>query len=89
MGAKENLVIVESPAKARTIEKILGKEFLVTSSMGHIRDPESKEFSIDVKNQYKPRSPGNRHMLVSHAEPTPRTSTPMLTPSISSREFKT
>ena len=40
----ENLVIVESPAKAKTIEKFLGKEFTVTSSMGHIRDLEKKDF---------------------------------------------
>ncbi|MCK5729735.1 MAG: hypothetical protein KAH68_01590, partial [Draconibacterium sp.] len=43
----ENLVIVESPAKAKTIEKFLGKGFVVTSSMGHIRDLEKKDFGID------------------------------------------
>ncbi len=52
---QENLVIVESPAKAKTIGKFLGKEFFVASSMGHIRDLEKKEFGIDVKNQYQPR----------------------------------
>ena len=52
---QENLVIVESPAKAKTIEKFLGKDFLVTSSMGHIRDLEKKDFGIDLKNNYQPK----------------------------------
>lgn len=51
----ENLVIVESPAKAKTIEKFLGKGFIVTSSMGHIRDLEKKDFGIDIGNKFKPR----------------------------------
>ena len=44
----KNLVIVESPAKAKTIEKFLGKDYKVMSSYGHIRDLKKKEFSIDV-----------------------------------------
>ena len=51
----ENLVIVESPAKAKTIEKFLGKNYFVTSSMGHIRDLEKKDFGIDMENNYKPK----------------------------------
>ncbi len=51
----ENLVIVESPAKAKTIEKFLGKDYLVTSSMGHIRDLEKKDFGIDMENNYTPK----------------------------------
>lgn len=51
----ENLVIVESPAKAKTIEKFLGKGFVVTSSMGHIRDLEKKDFGIDIANKFKPK----------------------------------
>jgi DNA topoisomerase-1 len=51
----DNLVIVESPAKARTIEKFLGKDFHVTSSMGHIRDLSKKDFGIDIKNNYNPK----------------------------------
>ena len=43
----ENLVIVESPAKAKTIEKFLGKDYKVMSSYGHIRDLKKKEISID------------------------------------------
>ncbi|MBN2275627.1 MAG: type I DNA topoisomerase [Bacteroidales bacterium] len=50
-----NLVIVESPAKAKTIEKILGKDFQVRSSMGHIRDLLKNEISIDIKNRFKPQ----------------------------------
>lgn len=50
----KNLVIVESPAKAKTIEKFLGKDFTVKSSMGHIRSLPSKNGSVDVKNKYAP-----------------------------------
>jgi DNA topoisomerase I len=52
---QENLVIVESPAKAKTIGKFLGKEFHVASSMGHIRDLEKKDFGIDIQNKYQPK----------------------------------
>ena len=45
---QQNLVIVESPAKAKTIEKFLGKDFKVMSSYGHIRDLKKKEISIDM-----------------------------------------
>ncbi len=51
----KNLLIVESPAKAKTIEKILGKDFEVKSCYGHIRDLEKGEMGIDINNQYKPR----------------------------------
>lgn len=51
----KNLLIVESPAKAKTIEKILGSEFEVKSSFGHIRDLEKDDMGIDIKNNYKPR----------------------------------
>lgn len=50
----ENLVIVESPAKAKTIEGFLGKDFIVTSSYGHIRDLEKKNSGIDVANNFNP-----------------------------------
>lgn len=51
----KNLVIVESPAKAKTIEKFLGKEFQVESSYGHIADLPSKEIGVDVVNKFKPK----------------------------------
>ena len=50
----KNLVIVESPAKAKTIEKFLGKDYQVMSSFGHIRDLAEKGFGIDFENNYKP-----------------------------------
>jgi DNA topoisomerase-1 len=49
-----NLVIVESPAKAKTIQKYLGKEFTVKSSFGHIRDLQDKKLSVDVVDGFKP-----------------------------------
>ena len=51
----KNLVIVESPAKAKTIEKFLGKDYTVKSSHGHIRDLAKKEMSIDVEDNYEPQ----------------------------------
>jgi len=51
----KNLLIVESPAKAKTIEKILGSDFEVKSCYGHIRDLEKDDMGIDVKNNFKPR----------------------------------
>ena len=51
----KNLVIVESPAKAKTIEKFLGKDFTVMSSYGHIRDLKKHGFSIDLENNFEPQ----------------------------------
>ncbi|MBT7527858.1 MAG: type I DNA topoisomerase, partial [Flavobacteriaceae bacterium] len=51
----KNLVIVESPAKAKTIEKFLGKEFIVASSFGHISDLPSKELGVDVDGDFTPK----------------------------------
>lgn len=50
----ENLVIVESPAKAKTIEGFLGKDFIVKSSYGHVRDLAKGDKAVDIKNQFKP-----------------------------------
>ncbi|MCI0522095.1 MAG: toprim domain-containing protein, partial [Bacteroidales bacterium] len=50
----ENLVIVESPAQAKTIEKFLGKEFTVASSFGHIRDLSKNRLGIEVDKGFKP-----------------------------------
>ncbi|MFD0993316.1 type I DNA topoisomerase [Tenacibaculum geojense] len=51
----KNLVIVESPAKAKTIEKFLGKDYQVESSFGHIADLPSKELGVDVEKDFKPK----------------------------------
>jgi DNA topoisomerase I len=50
----KNLVIVESPAKAKTIEKFLGKDFTVKSSFGHVRDLSKKHLGVDIENGFKP-----------------------------------
>src|SRR5881398_280458 len=50
----KNLVIVESPAKAKTINKYLGKDFIVMASIGHIKDLPSKGLGVDVQNNFEP-----------------------------------
>jgi DNA topoisomerase-1 len=64
---QKNLVIVESPAKAKTIEKFLGKDFKVMSSYGHIRDLKKKDFGIDVHQNYAPQYvvPDDKKKIVS------------------------
>ncbi|MBP3425139.1 MAG: type I DNA topoisomerase [Rikenellaceae bacterium] len=52
---QDNLVIVESPSKAKTIEKFLGKEFVVRSSFGHIRDLVKKGIGVDIENGFEPK----------------------------------
>ena len=61
-----NLVIVESPAKAKTIEKFLGSDYKVTSSYGHIRDLKKHDFSIDINNKFQPiyEIPSDKQQLV-------------------------
>ncbi len=63
---QKNLVIVESPAKAKTIEKFLGKDYRVMSSYGHIRDLSTKELGIDVAHDFKPQYvvPAEKEKLV-------------------------
>lgn len=63
----KNLVIVESPAKAGTIQKFLGNDFIVKSSFGHIRDLQDNELSIDIKNGFKPEYviPADKKKVVS------------------------
>ncbi len=62
----KNLVIVESPAKAKTIEKFLGKDYKVMSSYGHIRDLNKKKFSIDIDHGFAPiyEIPDDKKQLV-------------------------
>ena len=66
----KNLVIVESPTKAKTIEKFLGPDFTVMWSQGHIRDLAKKEMSIDIENNYMPEYliPDDKKKLVSDLE---------------------
>ena len=52
---KKNLVIVESPAKAKTIEKYLGRNYKVVASVGHIRDLKKSTMSVDIDNNYEPQ----------------------------------
>src|SRR3979411_1125147 len=51
----KSLVIVESPAKAKTINKYLGKQYLVMASLGHIKDLPKKDLAVDVDNEFEPR----------------------------------
>lgn len=64
---EKNLVIVESPAKAKTLEKFLGNDFRVMSSYGHIRDLKKKEFGIDIENGFEPiyEVPADKKKVVS------------------------
>ncbi len=63
----DNLVIVESPAKAKTIQKFLGKDFIVKSSFGHVRDLDKKDFGIDIDNNFEPHYviPADKKKIVS------------------------
>lgn len=63
---RKNLVIVESPAKAKTIEKFLGKEYKVLSSYGHIRDLKKKGFGINIEDDFRPEYevPSDKQKLV-------------------------
>jgi len=67
-NSKKSLVIVESPAKAKTINKYLGQDFIVKASMGHIRDLPSKGLNVDIENDFEPTyeiSPGKQRTVTS------------------------
>lgn len=85
---QKNLVIVESPAKAKTIEKFLGKDYLVMSSYGHIRDLKAKEFSIDIENDYAPKYvvPADKKKLVSELKKAAKEAESILLASDEDRE---
>lgn len=51
---KKHLIIVESPAKAKTIQRVMGAEYLVKASMGHVRDLPAKQFGVDINDTFKP-----------------------------------
>src|SRR4030042_257691 len=64
--SKKSLVIVESPAKAKTIHKYLGPDFEVKASMGHVRDLPSKGLNVDLENDFEPTydiMPGKRRVV--------------------------
>lgn len=72
----KNLLIVESPAKAKTIEKILGSDFEVKSSYGHIRDLEKDDMGIDINKNYLPRYivPNDKQKIVKELKQLTKTS---------------
>ena len=61
------LVIVESPAKAKTINKYLGKDYVVKASLGHIKDLPKKDLAVDVDNGFPPEVRGDRGQEEAHA----------------------
>jgi len=85
---QKNLVIVESPAKAKTIEKFIGKDYRVLSSFGHIRDLKEKEFSIDIEHNYAPKYviPADKTKLVASLKSAAQDATLVLLASDEDRE---
>ena len=65
--AYKYLVIVESPAKAKTIEKYLGRNYKVVASVGHIRDLPKSKMGIDIENNYEPH-----YICLLYTSPSPR-----------------
>lgn len=55
MAEKKSLIVVESPTKARTIQKYVGEKFMVTASMGHIKDLPVNKFGVDLRNKFNPQ----------------------------------
>ena len=67
MNMADNLVIVESPAKAKTIQKFLGNDYTVKSSFGHIRDLQEKKLSVNIDKNFTPEYviPADKKKVVS------------------------
>ncbi len=84
----KNLVIVESPAKAKTIEKFLGNDFNVMSSYGHIRDLKKKDFGIDIENNFEPiyEIPADKKKVVSELKTASKAATTVWLASDEDRE---
>ena len=84
----KNLVIVESPAKAGTIQKFLGNDYIVKSSFGHIRDLHDNELSIDVKDGFKPEYviPADKKKVVSELKKAAKDAQTVLLASDEDRE---
>ncbi|MDR0295576.1 MAG: type I DNA topoisomerase [Prevotellaceae bacterium] len=85
---QENLVIVESPAKAKTIERFLGKDFLVKSSYGHIRDLSKKQYGVDIDNNFEPdyEIPADKQKIVDELKKLAKKSTAVWLASDEDRE---
>ena len=68
MARAKDLVIVESPAKAKTIEKYLGGNYKVTASMGHLRDLPKSKMGVDIENGFPPYPPSfsSEKLLTAH-----------------------
>jgi DNA topoisomerase-1 len=66
MASKKTLVIVESPAKANTINKYLGKEYVVKASLGHVKDLPKSKLGVDIEHDFEPtyvESPGKDKVI--------------------------
>ena len=85
---EENLVIVESPAKAKTIQKFLGKDFNVKSSQGHIRDLSKSRLSIDIEHGFKPEYeiPSDKKAIVADLKKAAKTASTVWLASDEDRE---
>lgn len=84
----DNLVIVESPAKAKTIQKFLGSDYVVKSSFGHIRDLQDKKLSVDVENNFAPEYviPSDKKKVVTELRKAAQSASTVLLASDEDRE---
>ncbi len=93
MTLADNLVIVESPAKAKTIEKYLGKKYKVIASMGHVRDLPRSQMGVDTEDNYEPKYITIRGKgpvvkeLKKHAKKREKTSFSQVTPTVKVKQL--